>query len=96
MERERIKLYLIEKELIKPSLKGFDYLAEAILLINEDPSYKQAVTKRLYPDIAKIYHDTWSNVERAMRYAIKSSKKYKMESISDFLCRLLIELRIKK
>ena len=96
MERERIKLYLMEKESIRPSLKGFDYLTEAILLLNKDSSYKQAITKRLYPDIAKIYNDTWSKVERAMRHAVRSSKKYKLETVSDFLSRILIELRIKK
>ena len=31
----------------------------------------ESVTKRLYPDIAKIYNTTASRVERAIRHAIE-------------------------
>ena len=33
----------------------------------------ESVTKRLYPDIAKIYNTTASRVERAIRHAIETA-----------------------
>ena len=52
-------------------IKGYQYLRDAILLNLEDPTLMSAVTKRLYPDIAKINGTTQSRVERAIRHAIE-------------------------
>ena len=52
-------------------IKGYIYLREAIGLVVDDVSLLGAVTKELYPTIAKRYKTTSSRVERAMRHAIE-------------------------
>lgn len=52
-------------------IKGFHYLRDAIILAVEDPDIINAVTKRLYPGVAKAYSTTSSRVERAIRHAIE-------------------------
>lgn len=52
-------------------LKGFLYLRTAILMVAEDRSLLNAVTKRLYPEIARYHKTTDQRVERAMRHAIE-------------------------
>ena len=52
-------------------IKGYQYLREAIMLSVEDNEMLSAVTKILYPAIAKKYHTTSSRVERAIRHAIE-------------------------
>ena len=48
-------------------IKGYQFLRDAILLAE----YINAVTKRLYPEIAKRNNTTASRVERAIRHAIE-------------------------
>ena len=52
-------------------IKGYQFLRDAILLTMADPDYISAVTKRLYPEIAKRNRTTASRVERAIRHAIE-------------------------
>ena len=52
-------------------IKGYQFLRDAILLTMNDPEYINAVTKRLYPEIAKKNGTTASRVERAIRHAIE-------------------------
>lgn len=52
-------------------IKGYQFLRDAILLAVGDPDYINAVTKRLYPEIAKRNGTTASRVERAIRHAIE-------------------------
>ncbi|MBQ9552827.1 MAG: sporulation transcription factor Spo0A [Clostridia bacterium] len=52
-------------------IKGYQYLRTAIRLSVEDPEMISAVTKILYPTVAKMYHSTSSRVERAIRHAIE-------------------------
>lgn len=52
-------------------IKGYQYLREAIMMSVEDGEMLSAVTKILYPTIAKKYHTTSSRVERAIRHAIE-------------------------
>lgn len=52
-------------------IKGYQFLRDAILLTTADPEYINAVTKRLYPEIAKNNNTTPSRVERAIRHAIE-------------------------
>ena len=52
-------------------IKGYQYLREAIMISVEDNEMLSAVTKILYPAIAKKYHTTSSRVERAIRHAIE-------------------------
>ncbi|WP_291572868.1 sporulation transcription factor Spo0A [Clostridium sp. UBA4548] len=52
-------------------IKGYMYLREAITLVVNDIELLSAVTKELYPSIAKRYNTTASRVERAIRHAIE-------------------------
>ena len=52
-------------------IKGYQYLRDAILLAIEDDTIINAVTKRLYPAVAKKHGTTSSRVERAIRHAIE-------------------------
>lgn len=52
-------------------LKGYIFLREAIEIVIDNINVLGAVTKELYPAIAKKYKTTPSRVERAMRHAIE-------------------------
>jgi len=52
-------------------IKGYQYLREAILLAIGDPDVINAVTKVLYPTVARHFNTTPSRVERAIRHAIE-------------------------
>ncbi len=52
-------------------IKGYQYLRCAILMTIEDSEVINAVTKVLYPTVAKKYQTTTSRVERAIRHAIE-------------------------
>ncbi len=52
-------------------IKGYQYLREAIGLAVADMEVINAVTKVLYPAVAKKYGTTASRVERAIRHAIE-------------------------
>lgn len=52
-------------------IKGYQYLREAILIAVNDMDVINAVTKVLYPEVAKRFATTPSRVERAIRHAIE-------------------------
>ncbi len=52
-------------------IKGYQYLREAILLASEEPDIINAVTKELYPAVARKFATMSSRVERAIRHAIE-------------------------
>ena len=52
-------------------IKGYRYLREGILIAVEDREVINAVTKVLYPEVAKRFATTASRVERAIRHAIE-------------------------
>ena len=52
-------------------IKGYQYLRTAIMMTIEDNDLINAVTKVLYPAVAKKYQTTSSRVERAIRHAIE-------------------------
>ena len=52
-------------------IKGYQYLREAILIAVDDMDVINAVTKVLYPEVAKRFGTTPSRVERAIRHAIE-------------------------
>ncbi len=56
---------------IPAHVKGYQYIREAILMVVEDVSLLGAVTKELYPGIAKKYDTAPSRVERGIRHAIE-------------------------
>ena len=52
-------------------IKGYQYLRHAIILAVEDMDVINAITKVLYPQVAKAFGTTASRVERAIRHAIE-------------------------
>jgi two-component system response regulator (stage 0 sporulation protein A) len=56
---------------IPAHVKGYQYIRDAILMVVEDVSLLGAVTKELYPAIAKKYDTAPSRVERGIRHAIE-------------------------
>ncbi|MGM0369769.1 MAG: sporulation transcription factor Spo0A [Bacillota bacterium] len=56
-------------------IKGYLYLREAITMVIKDVELLGAVTKKLYPEVAKAFDTTASRVERAIRHAIEVSWK---------------------
>ena len=52
-------------------IKGYQYLREAIIITIRDMDVINAVTKVLYPAVAKKFNTTPSRVERAIRHAIE-------------------------
>ncbi|WP_251386935.1 sporulation transcription factor Spo0A [Mediterraneibacter agrestimuris] len=56
---------------IPAHIKGYHYLRDAIMMSVEDMDVLNAITKVLYPTVAKKYQTTSSRVERAIRHAIE-------------------------
>ena len=52
-------------------IKGYQYLREAIIIAVNDMDVINAITKVLYPEVAKNFGTTPSRVERAIRHAIE-------------------------
>lgn len=56
---------------IPAHVKGYHYLREAIIQVITDNTLINAITKQLYPSIAKKFSTEPSRVERAIRHAIE-------------------------
>ena len=52
-------------------IKGYQYLREAIIIAVNDMDVINAITKVLYPQVAKTFQTTPSREERAIRHAIE-------------------------
>ena len=52
-------------------IKGYQYIREAILFVIKNEEAINAITKVLYPTLAKKFNTTPSRVERAIRHAIE-------------------------
>ncbi|NMA95500.1 MAG: sporulation transcription factor Spo0A, partial [Clostridiales bacterium] len=71
--------YPIEEEItfimheigIPAHIKGYHYLRESIMMVVNNINLLNAITKELYPNVAKSYDTTPSRVERAIRHAIE-------------------------
>ncbi len=68
---ERVISEIMREIGVPAHIKGYQYLREAILLTVNDPDLMHAVTKVLYPTVAKSNKTTSSRVERAIRHAIE-------------------------
>ena len=65
-------------------IKGYHYLRDAIIMVVEDIELLGAVTKELYPAIAKLNKTTPSRVERAIRHAIEVAwNRGRLETINN-------------
>ena len=79
LETEVVKF--VRKLGIRPNLNGYHLLIKAILLAIESPGLLKALTKELYPQIAKDYGKNVKAVERNMRKAIESAYAYDPQRI---------------
>ena len=68
---ERQVTAIIHEIGVPAHIKGYQYLREAISLAVADMEVINAVTKVLYPAVAKKFGTTASRVERAIRHAIE-------------------------
>ena len=68
---ESIVTAIIHEIGVPAHIKGYQYLREAIIIAVEDMEVINAVTKILYPEVAKRFGTTASRVERAIRHAIE-------------------------
>lgn len=75
MDRKSVSEILM-KTGMSPSLRGFDYILDALDLIDGDRGFLHSMTKLLYPAIAEKYSLTPSKVERCIRHAIEVSFSY--------------------
>ena len=79
MEGEKDRSHSLETQVtsiihevgVPAHIKGYQYLREAILIAVDDMEVINAVTKVLYPEVAKRFGTTASRVERAIRHAIE-------------------------
>ena len=90
--RNRLQNYSMEAEItqtiheigVPAHIKGYQYLRDAILMSVSDTEMLGAITKRLYPNIAKKHQTTPSRVERAIRHAIEVAwSRGKMDTIEE-------------
>ncbi len=56
---------------IPAHIKGYHFVRSAIIMAVESPDTINAITKIVYPTIAKMYQTSPSRVERAIRHAIE-------------------------
>ena len=61
-------------------IRGYYYIREAVVIAADDSDILAAVTKELYPAVAKVYSTTPSRVERAIRHAIEVTWKRNLAS----------------
>lgn len=65
-------------------IKGYHYLRESIMLVYYDFELLGAITKELYPSVARTFRTTSSRVERAIRHAIEVAwNRGNIETIND-------------
>ena len=68
---EAVVTEIIHEIGVPAHIKGYQYLREAIVITVNDMDAINAVTKVLYPAVAKKFGTTPSRVERAIRHAIE-------------------------
>lgn len=70
-ELKNLVTAIIQEIGVPAHIKGYQYLREAIMIAVNDMDVINAVTKVLYPEVAKRFNTTPSRVERAIRHAIE-------------------------
>ena len=68
---ESVVTEIIHEIGVPAHIKGYQYLREAIIITINDMDAINAVTKVLYPEVARKFGTTPSRVERAIRHAIE-------------------------
>jgi len=69
---------------IPAHIKGYHYLRDSIIMAIEDMDVLNAITKILYPTVAKMHQTTTSRVERAIRHVIEVAwSRGKIDTLDD-------------
>ena len=71
LELKNLVTSVIHEIGVPAHIKGYQYLREAIIITVQDMDVINAVTKVLYPEVARRFGTTASRVERAIRHAIE-------------------------
>ncbi|MGI6116360.1 sporulation initiation factor Spo0A C-terminal domain-containing protein [Luoshenia tenuis] len=79
--QERVSRIILQVG-VPASIKGYQYLREAILLAMDERDISTLITTKIYPAVAKKFNTTPGNVERSIRNAIEVAwKKGNLEAI---------------
>lgn len=90
MKNKKIVEFLM-KNGVKPHLKGFKYIYNAIDILMYHDNLK--LTKDVYPEIAENFNTTWHRVEKAIRNAIHTSRgELKNKMPSEFFALAILEV----
>ena len=74
MENRNEKIAILIKKMgVSPAILGYKYINEALKMALDDNTILDAITKRLYPDIAKKFGTNPNAVERMIRRACEKS-----------------------
>ena len=60
---------------VQPDVRGWRYIVDAVMLVVENEGMLYAITKELYPAIARKNGTTATRVERCIRSAIETAWK---------------------
>lgn len=74
-------------------IKGYQYLREAIMIAVNDMDVINAITKVLYPQVARTFSTTPSRVERAIRHAIEVAWRQRKDGYDRRAVRIYREQR---
>lgn len=72
---------VLKRFYFKRSLRGYTILRQALLLLLNDCSLLQPLSKRLYPELAKIFKISKEAVERNLRYLFKTLRQDEEERL---------------
>ena len=65
--------YILREMGMRQDIKGYKYVKYAISLTVDNESVLDAITKGLYPEVAKKFRTTPARAERAIRHAVEST-----------------------
>lgn len=68
-----------------PAGIGFNYIVEAVMIVESDHEAKFNVVKKIYIPIAKKHGVTYPTVERNIRHAVETAMDFGAEKITDYL-----------
>lgn len=71
VKKEIIVSAMLKEIGVDPSLRGYKYIREAILIVHEDHKKLHAITRELYPAIAEHNDTEASRVERCIRHSVE-------------------------
>ena len=73
--KEEYIVSILHKSGMSSNIKGYTYLKFSFLLMFQDETLKNSVTKNLYPKIARHFNVSTASVERAIRNAVNMAWK---------------------